>query len=207
MQEEFAGKPLPPDLEDSLPPNLEDTFSTVRSGVRRAAELYINICSVLERLIKRRDGIAAEYSRLSASLENLTETSPDTYHMLASDGPIPDPGILAASKHLGAHRGLLDDESRAWDEGVLEDFKAQRDCLVSVRDMFDRRDRYAKDNIPQLEKRIAGNENKLAGVRAKPEGSRKPGDAEKLEEAIMSVRTTFFALFVPPHPSLNQLTP
>ncbi|KAL8763709.1 MAG: hypothetical protein Q9184_000604, partial [Pyrenodesmia sp. 2 TL-2023] len=32
VQEEFVGRQLPPDLEDSLPTNLTDTFDTVRSG-------------------------------------------------------------------------------------------------------------------------------------------------------------------------------
>ena len=53
--------------------------------------------------------------------------------------------------------------------------------------MFDRRDRYDRDNIPQLEKRIEANERKLAGIRGRPEGTVKPGEAEKVEEAIFKV--------------------
>lgn len=68
---------------------------------------------------------------------------------------------------------------------MLEDLKRQRDSLVSMRDLFDRRDRLARDTIPTLEKRIAANEAKLSAVRAKPEGMRKAGEAGKLEDAIM----------------------
>ena len=50
VQEEFAGKALPPDLEDSLPATLNETFDTVRSGVKRSAEIFINLCALLERL-------------------------------------------------------------------------------------------------------------------------------------------------------------
>lgn len=53
--------------------------------------------------------------------------------------------------------------------------------------MFDRRDRYDKDNIPYLEKRIQTNENKLVAIRAKPEGLIKPGEIEKVTEAIIKV--------------------
>jgi sorting nexin-8 len=70
---------------------------------------------------------------------------------------------------------------------VLEDLKKQRDCLVSVRDLFDRRDRYDRDNIPQLEKRIKNNEEKLMVLRSRPEGQGKPGDIEKVEDAILKV--------------------
>ncbi|KAL9075046.1 MAG: hypothetical protein Q9157_004161 [Trypethelium eluteriae] len=185
VQEEFLGKALPPSLEDSLPATLQDTFDTVRSGVRRSAEVYINLCSLVERLAKRNEGIAAEYLRLSVALQTLTEASADTYAIDKNDVPLLNEGLNATAKHLSSSQILLEDEAKAWDEGVLEDMKAQRDTLVSMRDLFDRRDRYARDNIPQLERRIQANENKLSGIRAKPEQSQKAGEAEKVEEAII----------------------
>lgn len=60
-----------------------------------------------------------------------------------------------------------------------------------MRDMFDRRDRYDKDNIPYLERRIQNNENKLLGIRAKPDGLIKPGEIEKVTEAIIKVSLLF----------------
>lgn len=187
VQEEFGGKSLPPGLEDSLPSTLPELFETVRSGVRRSAEIYINLCTMVEKLTKYNNGLAVEYMRLSLALESATEASEDTYAIDTNDVPLLNEGIKSTAKHLSTNQSLLEDEARAWDLGVLEDLKRQRDCLVSVRDMFDRRDRYAKDNIPQLERRIASNENKLAGIRAKPEGQGKPGEAEKVEDAITKV--------------------
>ncbi|KAK2748165.1 Sorting nexin mvp1 [Myotisia sp. PD_48] len=184
VQEEFNGKALPPDLEDSLPPTLTDTFDTVRSGVRRSAEIYINLCNLLDRLVKRNQGVAAEYFRVSRALQSLTESTPDTYAVDTNDVPLLNNGINSTAKHLLSSQGLLEDEARAWDMGVLEDFKGQRDCLVAMRDLFDRRDRYAKDNIPQLEKRIETNERKLQELRTRGEGTVKTGEAEKLEDAI-----------------------
>ncbi|KAI5368271.1 putative AH/BAR domain superfamily, sorting nexin-8/Mvp1, PX domain superfamily [Septoria linicola] len=183
VQEEFVGRSLPPSLEDSLPQNLADTFDTVRGGVRRSAELYINLCNLVERLIKRKEGIAAEYSRLSLNFISVTEVSNDTYAIDSSDVPVLNEGINSTAKHLSTSQALLEDESRAWDEGVLEDLKTLRDALVSMRDMFDRRDRYAKDNIPSLERRIQANEAKLSGIHAKGD-SAKPGEADKVANAI-----------------------
>ena len=188
VQEEFAGKVLPPGLEDSLPTNLSETFDTVRSGIRQSAEGYIGLCNLLERLIKRNQGVAADQMRFSHALTALMEGSPSTYAVEANDVPLMNEGINSTAKHLATSQALLEDEARAWDEGVLEDFKKQRDALVSVRDMFDRRDRYAKDNIPQLERRIESNENKLAGLMGRPPGAPiKPGEQEKLEQAVRAV--------------------
>lgn len=118
----------------------------------------------------------------------LTETSESTYATDTNDVPLLNEGISSTAKHLTTSQSLLEDEARAWDEGVLEDFKLQRDTLVAVREMFDRRDRYAKDNIPQLERRIESNENKLAGLMGRPDGaSIKPGEQERLEQAVRAV--------------------
>ncbi|KAK4541015.1 hypothetical protein LTR36_008384 [Oleoguttula mirabilis] len=185
VQEEFVGKNLPPTLEDSLPQNLQETFDTVRSGVRRSADLYINLCNLTERLCKRKEAIAGEYGRFSLNLTSLIECSADTYAIDTNDVPLLDEGIKGTAKYMGTSQSLLEDEARAWDAGLLEDFKTMRDALVSVRDMFDRRDRYAKDNIPQLERRIQQNEQKLQGIKGKGDAA-KPGEAEKVENAIVN---------------------
>ena len=187
MQEEFTGKPLPPDLEDSLPRTLPELFDTVRSGVRRSAETYITLCNMMERLARRNEGMAAEFARFSTALSGLTECSQETYAVDTNDVPLLNEGLNSTARHLDQSRQLLDDEAKGWEDGVLEDLKRQRDTLVSVRDMFDRRDRYAKDNIPHLEKRIASNETKLQNIRNKPAEAIKPGEAEKVEDAIFKV--------------------
>lgn len=184
VQEEFAGKALPPDLEDSLPSTLNEMFDTVRSGVRRSAEIFIDLCTLLERLAKRNEGLAADHLRFSLALQSLTEATKNTYAVDTNDVPLLNEGINATARHLSTSQSLLEDEARAWTHGVLEDLKRQRDCVVSVRDLFDRRDRYAKDNIPQLEKRIETNEKKLQEMRSRPQGAAKPGEIEKIEESI-----------------------
>jgi len=141
----------------------------------------------MERVIKRKEGLAAEYGRLALTMQTVTETSEDTYSIDTNDVPMLNEGILASAKHITTGQILLEDESRGWDEGVLEDTKRQRDGLVSMRDMFDRKDKLSKDNIPQLERRIQATESKLAGVRAKPDNLKKPGEEHKLGEAISKV--------------------
>jgi sorting nexin-8 len=170
---------------------LFETFDTVRAGVRQSVEAYIHLCSLLERLAKRNQGVAADYLRFSHGLMTLIEASESTYAIDTSNVAPLNQGIGSTAKHLMTSQNLLEDEARAWDEGVLEDFKIQRDALVSVREMFDRRDKYAKDSIPQLERRIETNEHKLAQLMARPEGAPvKPGEQEKLEQAVRAVSCT-----------------
>lgn len=190
VQDEFAGRALPPGLEDSLSPQLEELFQQTRNGIRRSAELYINVCNIMDRLVKRSEGIAADHARIAVALTSMTETTADTYASDTNEVPLLNDGLVAMSRHLRTSQTLMEDESRAWDEGVLEDLKRQRDALVSVRDLFDRRERLDKDNIPFLERRIQNNETKLTTLRAKPEGLVKPGEIERVVEAIIKVRPT-----------------
>lgn len=184
VQDEFTGRVLPPDLEDSLPPTLTETLDTARNGIKRSAEIYINLCMLLERLAKRNEGLAADNLRFSLTLQSLTEATKDTYILDSSDVPLLNDGIRSTAKHLSNSQTLLEDEARAWEDGVLEDLKQQRDCLVSMRELFDRRDRYARNNIPQLERKIEVNERKLQDLRSRPTGTVKPGEIERVEESI-----------------------
>lgn len=187
VQDEFTGRILPPDLEDSLPPHLTDTFDTVRNGVKRSAEIYINLCTLLERLAKRNEGLAADHLRFSLGLQSLTEATKDTYAMDSNDIPLLNEGIRSTARHLSSSQSLLEDEARAWEDGMLEDLKQQRDCLVSMRELFDRRDRYARNNIAQLERQIGTNERKLQDIRTRPSGTVKPGEIERVEDSIFKV--------------------
>lgn len=183
--EEFTNKPLPSTLEASLPADLDNLISTVRSGVLRSSQTYINLCTILERLIKRNEGIAIDTARLSSTLQSLTELSSETYPLETNDVPLLNDGLSATARHTSKHQELLLDEARAYDELILEDVKSLRDSLVSMRDLFDRHDRLARNNIPALEKRIQASQAKLASTQAKPDAQRKPGDVEKIEEGIV----------------------
>lgn len=182
MQEEFAGKPLPHGLEESLPQNLEQTFDTVRSGLRKSSEIYIQLCNLLQRLEKRQEGIAGDYMRFSGALRALTDVTEATYAVDTNEIPLLNNGLSAVAKHLSQSQSLIEDEVKAWDQGVLEDLKRQRDCLVSMKELFDRKERYATDNIPQLQRRIKQNETKLEMLRNRTDV--KPGEKEKLAEKL-----------------------
>src|SRR5690606_27662528 len=79
LADEFENRPLPPTVEASLPPDLPSLFETVRSGVRKSADLYVSLCNLLDRLIKRNEGLSQDYHRLTVMLNSLTDLSDATY--------------------------------------------------------------------------------------------------------------------------------
>jgi len=194
VAEEFDGKPMPNNLEQRLPANLEETFENIRQSLKSAAETYIGLCNLMERLEKRHEGIAADLMRFSLSLNTLTDINLGCYAIDNSDTTRLNDGLAAVSKHLTSALSLHEDEVQNWDNGVSEDLKQQRDTLVAMKvrlktgsslmlqDLFDRRDKLAGDNVAQLERRIASNEQKVSTVIASA-GARHQ-EIEKLHSSI-----------------------
>jgi sorting nexin-8 len=65
--------------------------------------------------------------------------------------------------------------------------KRQRDVLVAMKETFERRDRLAGDNIPNLEKRITNAELKIQNIKGKPDAMQRADQITKLEEQILKV--------------------
>lgn len=121
--------------------------------------------------------------RFSLSLRALTDCSEATYAVDTSEIPQLNNGLTAVANHLSQSQQLLEDETKAWDAGILEDLKRQRDCLVSMREMFERKERFQVDNIPQLEKQIKQSKLKLEQLKQSEArmGELKPGEKEMRE--------------------------
>ncbi|RPA74751.1 hypothetical protein BJ508DRAFT_215102 [Ascobolus immersus RN42] len=185
LTDEFDTRTLPPTLEPSLPPDLLSLFETVRSGVKKSAELYISLCALLDRLIKRNEGLSQDYHRLTILLNSLTDLSDATYAVDNNECPLLNDGLNTVATSYTQARQLLEEEARAWEEGVLEDLKRQRDALVGMRELFDRKDRLSADNRLTLEKRIQANTKKLNTPRPQPMPE---VERVKLEEAIKKDR-------------------
>lgn len=176
-----------PQLEASLPRDLAETFDTVRSGLRRSADIYVSLCTLVERLERRQEGVAADYARFASALSSLTDASPATYAVDTSDIPQLNDGLFAVAGAVTHSRQLHIDEAQAWDAGVLEDLKRQRDTLVSMRELFDRYDRLSVTTVPTLTRRIDANMRRIELLDANPDLA-KPGEPQKLLDAVQADR-------------------
>src|SRR5437762_9611592 len=130
-------------------------------------------CHILDRLRHRIRLTSVDYSRYANFLTQLSEDADLCPVASCADCPSIDNGMRSVAHGLDLVSGVLGDESRAWDEGILEDLKRQRDVLVAMKETFERRDRLAVDNVPSLEKRITNTEVKIQTIQGKPDASTK----------------------------------
>jgi sorting nexin-8 len=128
-----------------------------------------------------------DYARYANFITQLSEDTDLCPVNPCGECPALDSGLRSVCQGLDLVSGVLADESRAWDEGILEDLKRQRDVLIGMKEVFERRDKLAGDNIPSLEKRITNSENKIRTYRERPDAETKVEVIAKLEDGIKNV--------------------
>jgi sorting nexin-8 len=192
--EEWTGRELPLDLESQIAPQLDDQLDRVRQNLTPAINIYVRQCHILDRLRHRIRINSVDYARYANFLTQLSEDTDLCPTPSCSDCPSIDNGLRNVASGLDLVSGVLLDESRAYDEGILEDLKRQRDVLVAMKELFDRRDRLAGDNVPSLEKRITNTELKIQVIKQKPDVTTKVDQIAKLEEQIVKVPFPLFFL-------------
>lgn len=70
LDEEFKRKQFKiQELDDMTPMNLEEQLQKARKRVVAAINHYINLCFIMERMIRRMHGQAADFSRYSIALK------------------------------------------------------------------------------------------------------------------------------------------
>jgi hypothetical protein len=70
LDEEFKRKQFPiRELDDMTPLNLEDQLQKARKRVIAGINHYVNLCIIMERMIRRMHGQASDFSRYSIALK------------------------------------------------------------------------------------------------------------------------------------------
>ncbi|KIM25405.1 hypothetical protein M408DRAFT_210488 [Serendipita vermifera MAFF 305830] len=171
--------------EMSIPSNLEEKLAATRQKIGMLIEQWTRLCTLMERILKRREGAAADMSRATLTINALTESN----HQDPWGGPTSELaigvrlGMEHVSKHMGTMADTLDQRSRVAINSNLEALKVQRDLYVAVRDLFSRHDRFSPDAAERLRKRIETQSLKLENVKS----AQKEGwevEADKLLSSI-----------------------
>jgi hypothetical protein len=182
LNEEFARKKPPTDaLQVRIPTNLDDKLAKTRKKLGLSIEHYKNLCLIMERLVKRNEGAANDYIRYSMTLSALAENEKACHEQECINCPQVARGFESLAGHLQTASSIMENQHNASNDGVLESLKRQRDLLVSLKELFERKDRLEGNQIDVLQKRKASNQTKLNGVRGVPNME---AEVDKLTKSI-----------------------
>lgn len=153
------------------------------SELDRAHESLVQVCVLLDRVAKRQEAQALDEAKIAYNLGAALPPSTRVLYAANEDGATQqiNRGLSRTSARIETDCQLQQDESRGSQVGVLEEAKKYREALGSMRELFDRYQKYGGNNIPLLEKRISQNQGRLTLARQR---KALMSEIEKLDRAI-----------------------
>lgn len=134
LDEEFKRKTHAiQDLDDMTPMNLDEQLQKARKRVSAGINHYVNLCFIMERMIRRMHGQATDFSRYSIALNSLAEAELRYHAGECRNCQHVVKGYETVAKHMQTESSILEDQVGSATDGVLENLKRFRDLLVSFR--------------------------------------------------------------------------
>ncbi|GAA5799625.1 hypothetical protein HPULCUR_005041 [Helicostylum pulchrum] len=187
LDEEFKRKVYNiSELDQMVPANLDEQLSKARKRVAAGINHYVNLCFIMERMIRRMHGQATDFSRYSIALNSLAEAELRYHAGECRNCQYVVKGYENVAKHMQSESSILEDQVGNATDGVLENLKKFRDLLVSFRDLDERRGRISTSQMEVIEKRLQANRAKVHQNKGVPGLE---SDVEKLEESIRTDET------------------
>ncbi|OAQ30072.1 hypothetical protein K457DRAFT_1831794 [Linnemannia elongata AG-77] len=166
-EDEFTTRlPIASSLSKQIPMTLDLEVEAVKRRLPASIEYYRTMVATLDRIQKRSEASAADYTRFSLAVGALADCEKQCH----IDDCYNCGQLSQAYGKIGTHFSqastLMEVQARAAQQGMVESLKRHRDLLISVRELFQRRDRIREGNMAEmLKKRIASNEAKLKTLR------------------------------------------
>ncbi|KAI8973923.1 hypothetical protein BDB01DRAFT_808137 [Pilobolus umbonatus] len=183
LDEEFKRKQHPPirELDAMVPENLDEQLQKAKKKVGSGINHYINLCFIMERMIRRMHGQATDFSRYSIALNSLAESELRYHAGECRNCQQVVRGYETVAKHMQSESNILEDQVVSSTDGVLENLKRFRDLLVSFRDLDERRSKLSVNQTDIITKRLIATRAKVHQNKGVPGLE---AEVEKLEESV-----------------------
>ncbi|SNX81818.1 related to Sorting nexin MVP1 [Melanopsichium pennsylvanicum] len=150
----------------SIPEDLELKLKQQRQAIPELLDRWTAMVALFERIVKRYDAAAADYSRLNFSLLSVIETSSKRWRPGSDTSKKTEEIMSTAAAIFQDHSDMTSSRVSATSLSTLEGMKAQRDLILSFHDLIARIDRQLVDPIDTLKKRIEACQKKITTIAA-----------------------------------------
>ncbi|QRV89261.1 sorting nexin MVP1 [Ceratobasidium sp. AG-Ba] len=196
LEEESLSKRVERVEEMSVPSDCDEKLAAVRRKLPGLVDHWTRISVIAERLVKRREGAAADLTRLTMTLNSLAEHNHSCSVRGENDGDTCDLcagvriGMGKVAVRIGGLGEEMDGRSRGLSASTLEAIKSQRDLYLAFQALFLRHDRQGGDIVDKLKKRVEtagakhlGIVNNLGTLQG-PAQTKAQDEADKLRASI-----------------------
>lgn len=186
--DEFTDKKIAPSFIKMWKNELSEQWDEANANIDSTIESWVKITILIERYEKRIKQIAEERKLLSTIMEDFGSKVPSLYSI--DQGSINDINnhITMVSRHLLNCVDLTDEENKEVVTQLLVKFKMFVDVIISLKGLFERYKTMTGNNIPQLQRRIEINSEKLNTMRGNPDV--KGTEYDRLKQFIQKDKRT-----------------
>ncbi|KAK8843408.1 hypothetical protein IAR55_007065 [Kwoniella newhampshirensis] len=171
--EESLSKKLNHAQEMSIPADLEEKLGVLRDHLPAILGSYQKLVVLAERGLGRLQAQAGDASRMALSVQSVGEEMRGCCYRCvagATGGCSLCEGVGRGLGEVGESWTRVAEESEKRAATILsthiESLKSQRDLYLSFRDLFVRHDRFAKDSVESLRKKVETRQKKAESLKA-----------------------------------------
>ncbi|KAM3164627.1 Sorting nexin MVP1 [Lachancea thermotolerans] len=166
--------------------DMAERWNQADASIDGALELWAKITVLVDRCEKRLRFIAQDRSMLASMLDSFSDSAPQIF--ASDDGTLLDIknhlGIV--SKHLTTCNNLVKEENMQASSELSPRFRTFTDVLLSLKGLFERYKIMAGNNVPQLQRRIEVNTDRLEQMKDKPD--LKGAEYDRVKQSIQRDR-------------------
>nr|XP_031862306.1 uncharacterized protein CI109_002271 [Kwoniella shandongensis]KAA5529378.1 hypothetical protein CI109_002271 [Kwoniella shandongensis] len=171
--EESLSKKLNHAQEMAIPADLEEKLGVLRDHLPAMLGSYQKLVVLAERGLGRLQAQAGDASRMALSVQSVGEEMRGCCHRSvagATGGCTLCEGVGRGLGEVGEAWTRVAEESEKRAATILtthiESLKAQRDLYLSFRDLFVRHDKFSKDSVDALRKKVETRQKKVESLKA-----------------------------------------
>ncbi|SCU79455.1 LANO_0A06304g1_1 [Lachancea nothofagi CBS 11611] len=184
--EEFTDKKISSSFIKMWHKNMAERWNDADSSIDAALDIWAKITILVERHEKRLKFIGQDRMLLASMLDDFTE---NTTRLYATDnGMVSDINdhLGMVAKRLHSCNALIAAENQEMNADLSPRFKTFIDILLALKGLFERYKIMAGNNVPQLQRRIEVNTERMEQMKGKPD--LKGADYDRIKQSIQRDR-------------------
>lgn len=170
--EEFTDKRITQAFMKMWQKELSEQWNEADASIEKSIELWVKITIVVERYERRIKQIAHERSILGLLIDDFSQVIPNLYPVEQNSNILDiNNHFSIINKHLKKTMDHSSAESKESSENLVPKFRMFIDILLCLRGLFERYRLMAGNNVPQLQRRVEINTERLEAMKDKPDVS------------------------------------
>lgn len=170
--DEFIDKRIAASFVKMWHKGISEQWNNAASSIERTMEIWSRICILVERHERKLKQMAHEQSIFGSLVNDLSNLTPNLYPIEQSDTVLDiNNHFSIIKKHLNKTQDIAQDNATKTCNSLLPKFKLFTDILLSLRGLFERYKIMATNNIPQLQRHVVLNREKLEAMKGKPDAN------------------------------------